>query len=177
VAGGQPRSVVIPPAAGRPCPSSPAPATSPVASVDGSSTRNLNRIGVRLWTESSYAPDAKKIAFFVKSSFAQVPYSVFRRHLGMNTTVVLALPPRVIQTLDCVHQDASSRVLGGPRAKYRRWAHSLRCHASTVSPAEPGGPPGDARSAAKVAPFAHREHLVWTRTFGNHRCAARSPVK
>ena len=56
--------------------------------------------------------------------------------------VVLAVPYRVIQTLDCVHQDASSRVLGGSRAKYRRWTHSLTRQTSTASPAEPGGLPG-----------------------------------
>jgi hypothetical protein len=35
-------------------------------------------------------------------------------------SVVLALPHRVIQTLERVHQDPSARVLGGSRAKYLR---------------------------------------------------------
>ena len=149
----------------------------PLASTDGSSTRNFNKTGVRLWTESSYAPDAKRIEVFVKSSFAQVPYSVFRRHLGMNTTVVLAAPTPS-------HSD--SRLC--PSGCVLSCAWRLTSEVSTMGtlpqmlnvyclPGRAGGPPGDARPAAKVAPFAHREHLVWTRTFGNHRCAARSPVK
>jgi hypothetical protein len=55
--------------------------------------------------------------------------------------VIPAVPYRVIQTLDSVHQDASSRVLDGSRAKYRRWTHSLTCQTSPASPADPGGLP------------------------------------
>src|SRR6476620_256090 len=60
---------------------------------------------------------------------------------GRIDVLVSAVPYRVIQTFDCVHQDASSRVLGGSRAKYRRWTHSLTCQTSTASPAKPGGLP------------------------------------
>src|SRR5262245_32524661 len=63
--------------------------------------------------------------------------------LGDKHDVVFALPDRVAQTLECVHRDASFRVLGGSRGKSLRWTHSRKCQTATATPAEPGGlPPG-----------------------------------
>jgi hypothetical protein len=77
----------------------------------------------------------------VAKHFAQVPAHLATQRsapaLRDENHVVLAVPHRVIQTRQCVHLDASSRVLGGSRAKYRRWTHSPKRQTATATPAEP----------------------------------------
>src|ERR1700730_1239466 len=84
-----------------------------------------------------------QLAKHVAEVLTQLPIQGLATAFRNEHHVVFALPHRVAQTLKCVHQDSSFRVLGGSRGKSLRWTHSRKCQTATASPAEPGGLPSD----------------------------------